>query len=81
MIVTIPDDAVEGIIESPEQARIELATALYASGRATMGRAKKIAGLTQLDMQRELYKRKIPLNYSVEDWESDLRMIREMDGK
>ena len=76
MNITIPDEAVRGILETPEQARVELAVFLYAAGRATMGRAKKIAGLTQLEMQRELSLRKVPMNYSMADYESDMRTIQ-----
>jgi len=81
MTVTIPDEAVLGLLESPEQARVELAAALYARGRATMGRAMKVAGLTRLEMQRELARREIPLNYGIEDWEADLRTLRGMNGQ
>ena len=77
MTVTIPDEAVRGLLTSPDEARKELAASLYASGRATMGRAAKIAGLSYIDMQRELYRRQIPMHYGVADLEQDLKTLRE----
>lgn len=76
MTVTIPDDAIGTLLASPEEARIELAAALYASKRASMGRAARIAGLPHIDMQREIYRRQIPLHYGVAEWEEDLRTLR-----
>jgi predicted HTH domain antitoxin len=77
MTVTIPDEAVEGILDSPEQARIELAASLYASGRASFVRARKIAGLERIAMQRELARREIAV-YHMADYEADMRTIQAM---
>jgi predicted HTH domain antitoxin len=77
MTVTIPDEALGTILASPEQVRIELAAALYASNRATTGRAARIAGLSYLDMQRELCRRRIPMHYGLKEFEQDLQTLRE----
>ena len=77
MTVTIPDEALGTLLASPEQVRIELAASLYASNRATMGRAAKIAGLSYIDMQRELCRRQIPMHYGVKEFEQDLQTLRE----
>ena len=76
MTVTIPDDAIGTLLASPEEARIELAAALYANRKASMGRAAKIAGLARLDMQRELHRRQIPMHYGLKELEEDLRTLR-----
>ncbi len=78
MTVTIPDEAIGNLLTSPEQVRLELAIALFAEDKATLGRATKIAGLNHLEMQRELGRRRIPMHYSLEDYEEDMRTIREM---
>jgi predicted HTH domain antitoxin len=78
MTVTIPDEAIGNLLTSPEQVRLELAIALFAEDKATLGRAAKIAGLNHLEMQRELGRRRIPMHYSLEDYEEDMRTIREM---
>ena len=77
MTITIPDEALGSRITSPEQARIEFAAALYASNRATMGRAAKIAGLSYIDMQRELCRRQIPMHYGLKEFEQDLQTLRD----
>jgi predicted HTH domain antitoxin len=81
MTVTIPDEALQGIIDSPEQLRMEIAVALYANGCATVARARKIAGLPRVEMQRELARRRIPMHYSMADYEDDLRTIQRMPSR
>ena len=76
MTVTIPDEAIGGLNFSPEQARLELAVALFAANRVSTARGARIAGLTFIDFQRELGRRRIPMHYGVEDWEKDLETIR-----
>ncbi len=60
--------------------RLDLALGMYASNRVTLGRAAAIAGLAQLDFQRELGRRHIPLHYDHEDLEVDLQAVRELCG-
>lgn len=79
MNVFIPDEVARNL--TPEQIRLEAAVALFADNRATVARAAKIAGLTHLEMQRELGRRRIPMHYTIEDWESDLRTLKAMDRK
>jgi predicted HTH domain antitoxin len=76
MTITIPDKALEGILDTPEQARIELAAFLYASGRVPFVRARKIAGLERIAMLRELGRREIAI-YHMEDYEADMRTLSE----
>jgi predicted HTH domain antitoxin len=59
---------------------LDLALGMYASNRVTLGRAAEIAGLSQLDFQRELGRRRIPLHYDLEDFQADLRAVREICG-
>ena len=78
MTITIPDDAFGTKITSPEQARLELAIALFVANRASVSRGARIAGLSFLDFQRELGRREIPQHYGIEDWEADLRTLEHM---
>ncbi len=77
MTVTIPDEAVKGILDSPEHARIELAAFLYAGGRASFAQARKIAGVERVAMLRELGRRQIAI-YQMADYEADMRTIQSM---
>ena len=77
MTVTIPDEALGPRFSTPEKVRLELAVALFANNEASVARAARIAGLNHLEMQRELGKRKIPMHYGIEDFEQDLRTLRD----
>jgi predicted HTH domain antitoxin len=65
----------------PEWAALHLAIGLYVSREATLGQAAEIANLCQEDFQRELCERDIPLNYSMEDLNTDLQAVRELTGR
>lgn len=54
------------------EARLALAVRLYEDGRISIGRAAGIAGLTRVQFESELAKRKISL-YDVEMLENDLK--------
>lgn len=76
MTVNIPDEVAHNL--TPEQVRLEAAVALFADNRISLGRATEIAGITHLQMQRELHRRCIPLHYGIEEYEEDMRTIRAM---
>jgi predicted HTH domain antitoxin len=64
--IELPDGA------TPEQARLELACALYAQRRLSFGQARELAALQTWDFQQELGKRGIGPHYEVEDLEADI---------
>jgi predicted HTH domain antitoxin len=64
--IELPDGA------TPEQARLELACALYAQRRLSFGQARELAALHTWDFQQELGKRAIPPHYGVEDVDQDI---------
>jgi predicted HTH domain antitoxin len=66
---------------SPEWAALHLAIGLYVSKEATLGQAAETAGLCQAEFQRELGKRKIPINYSMENLLADIETVRELVAK
>lgn len=73
MILTLPE-RVEAML-SPEQARLDFAVGLYSSGRATMGTAAEVAGLAIPAFQHELGRRRIPVNYDLEELHHDLNAL------
>lgn len=54
----------------------ELALALFQQERLTLGQASDVAGLPQLEFQRLLASRHIPIHYGVEEMEEDLERVR-----
>ncbi|MEM6316141.1 MAG: UPF0175 family protein [Bacteroidota bacterium] len=57
---------------------IDLAVYLYDKEQLTMGRAKKLAGLTQIQFQKELAKRDVLIKYDVEDFQADLETLKRL---
>lgn len=66
---------------SHEEFLVDLAVYLYDKERLSMGQAKKLAGLTQLEFQKEMSKRDVYLKYDIEDLEEDLRNLRTLDRR
>ncbi|MGB0839998.1 MAG: UPF0175 family protein [Chitinophagales bacterium] len=63
---------------SPTQLMIDLAVYLYDKEQLSMGRAKKLAGLTQIEFQKELSKRKVNIKYDVEEFMEDLETLKKI---
>ena len=65
----------------PHEARLDFAVGLYSGGRVTMGTAAEVAGLSIPEFQRELGRRRIPINYGPEDLAVDIQAARELAGQ
>ena len=81
MTIELPDVKIGSQPLTGEQARIELACGLYANQQVTMGQAAKIAGIAYVDFMHELGKRGICMNYGIEDFEHDMRVLDELAAK
>lgn len=77
MTLTLPDDLLSAAHLTEDQLLVELAVALFQQERITFGRAARLAGLPQLDFQRVLAHRRIPLHYDQQDLEEDLIRLRQ----
>jgi len=59
--------------------RQTLAVELYREEKLSLGKAKKLAGLsTKWEMIQLLNERRVDLNYSMDDWQSDLETLNEL---
>ena len=63
----IPGDTLEAAHITADEAKLELAIALFARERLSMGKAAELAGLGVAAFQRHLGVREIPPHYSVAD--------------
>ena len=52
-----------------------IALELFREKKVSLGKASQIAGLSVWEMMALLKEKKIPLNYSVEDFEKDMNLI------
>ncbi|MCT7954282.1 UPF0175 family protein [Laspinema palackyanum] len=78
MSVIIPDDILTAAKMSEAELKLEIAIALYQQKRISGGKARHLAGINILDFQRELSKRGICVNYDVEDFQQDLKTLKEL---
>jgi predicted HTH domain antitoxin len=78
MPVSISDEILESAHLTESELKIELALALFQTERLTLGQAARLAELGQLDFQRLLANRRIPIHYGIEELESDLNTIRQV---
>jgi predicted HTH domain antitoxin len=81
MMIELPDAEVAGLGLTSEQARVELAAGLYAGRQVTLGRAARIAGLSQTAFLHELGKHGICVNFTEDDAQQDIARVRERLGK
>jgi predicted HTH domain antitoxin len=76
MTLTLPDDLLRATRLTEAELQIEFALALFGIERLTLGQAALLAGLPQLDFQRLLASRNIPLHYGIEAMELDLERAK-----
>ncbi len=76
MNVTLPNQLEAKL--GPEELRLDLAVGMYSSGRVTLGTAAEVAGLSIPQFQRELGRRRIPVNYTAADLSYDLQAAAEL---
>ena len=80
MPVTLPDELLQSTKLTEAELKAELALALFQQERLTLGQAALLAGLPQLDFQRVLASRRIPLHYGLEAMEQDLQRAKRLPG-
>lgn len=81
MTIELPDVRIGSHSLTSEEARIELACALYGQWKVSISQAVKIAGISRVELWKELGRRKIPIQYGMEDLEHDLRVMDELAAK
>ena len=76
MPITLPDDLLRSTNLTEAELKVELALTLFQREHLTLGQAAILAGLHQLDFQRLLASRKIPIHYGIEEMREDLEWAR-----
>ncbi len=73
MTLTIPDEVLKDAGLTERDVMFELACRLFDAERLALWPAAKLAGLTRVELEHELWKRKIPVyRPTVEDLAEDL---------
>lgn len=79
MTLEISDNLLKHIGLTPEELRLNFAIYLFSAEKITIGQASRIAGIHQMEFQKELAKRKIAIHYDETDLERDLKTIENFD--
>ena len=77
MSVTFSDEVLKQAHMTNEELAVEMAVHLFEIEKLTLGRASKMAGMSQWDFQHVLGSRNIPLHYGVEEFEKDMKTLKE----
>lgn len=80
MIVEIPDQDLGSISLSPSDGRLELAIGVYTGRQLTLGQAAQLAEIPYVFFMRELGRRGIALNYSMEDALHDMTLADDLSA-
>lgn len=79
MSVVIPDEILQASQLTPSEFRQEIALHLFQIGRLTLGYAGQLADMPPNAFRQFLKQRNVPLySYDVEDFELDLKNLREL---
>jgi predicted HTH domain antitoxin len=79
MSVVISDDTLRASGMTEAEFKQEVALLLFASGKLPLGYASKLAEMDKIQFQQLLQERKIPVySYEIEDFELDLKNLREL---
>ena len=77
MTVIIPSERLGNVALNERDAAVDIAIDLYKRERVSLGRAAEVAGLSSVDFLTELGRRRIPINYGVDDLKSDMAALNE----
>ena len=75
--IEIPGEIIHATRMTPEELRRELAIHLFQEERLSFGKARELAGLTVWEFQNLLGSRNIPVHYGIEEYEKDLKTLKE----
>ncbi len=78
MTLTISDSLLQQTGLTEADLKLLLAIQLFEEERLTLGQASQLAGLHQIQMQRELAKRDIPIHYGETEFRRDMETIKRL---
>jgi predicted HTH domain antitoxin len=80
MLVEVPSELIGVSDYSEQDLKIDVAILLYKRQVMTLARAARWVGMTRLEFQKALAERGFPINFSIEDFETDLKTLHSMAG-
>ena len=80
LTMEIPRDVLESARMNVSEAKLELAIALFAAGRLSMGKAAELAALPVAEFQLHLGTRHLGPHYDAADAREDVEMLTALRG-
>ena len=81
MSLIIPDDIIHKTNLTEKELKVEIAVMLFERNRFTLGQASDFSKVSRLQFQKILAKRQIPIHYSLEDLEDDVKTLETLNRK
>lgn len=81
MSLNISDEFLNTAKISATELKLEIAIILFQQEKITLGTASQFAGMNQLEFQRILGSRQIPIHYGIEDLHQDLQTLEASDWR
>ena len=78
MSLVIPEEILTTTRMSEAEMRQEIAIMLFQKEKLTLAQASRFAGINRIAFQHLLASRQIPVHYDVEDFEQDIKNLREI---
>jgi predicted HTH domain antitoxin len=78
MSIVVSDEILSATRMSEAEMRSEIALMLFEKEKLTLAQASRFAGINRIAFQHLLASRQIPVHYGVEDFEQDIKNLREM---
>jgi len=78
MSLVIPNDILQATKMTEEELKLEIAIMLYKQEKISSGKVRVWTGLSVIELQHELGKRGLCINYDVEEFQSDIQTLQSM---
>jgi predicted HTH domain antitoxin len=80
LVLHLPDELLNNLQLTEAEMLLELAVALYASGKLSFGKARDLSGLDWVRFRRLLAERDLSAHYNQEDFEADLSAVESLSS-
>ena len=77
-VLEVPQDILDSARLTPSELKVEIAIALHAQGRLSIGKAREFAGMTLWQFRQLLASRRIPPHYDAAELNEDLTTLHEL---
>jgi predicted HTH domain antitoxin len=78
VIIEIPEDILDSARLTVPELKLEIAVALYAQGKLSIGKARELAGMSLWEFRQVLGARRIPPHVRPEDVDADVATLRRL---